>query len=60
MAVLRSTLLEADLYSTALYVMGPDHGLAWAEAHGVAAAFLLNDGSVRLTAPFRALHPRTR
>lgn len=59
-AVVRPTGLEADILSTALYVMGPDRGSAWAEAHGVAAAFLLNDGSVRLTAPFRALHPRTR
>jgi thiamine biosynthesis lipoprotein len=58
-AVVRPTGLEADVLSTALYVMGPDRGTAWAEAHGVAAAFLLNDGSVRLTAPFRALHPRT-
>lgn len=56
---LRPTGLEADIFSTALYVMGPDRGLAWAEAHGVAAAFLLNDGTVRLTAPFRALYPRT-
>ncbi len=59
-AVVRATGLEADVLSTALYVMGPDRGTAWAEAHGVAAAFLLNDGTVRLTAPFRALHPRTR
>lgn len=58
-AVVRPTGLEADILSTALYVMGPDRGSAWAEAHGVAAAFLLNDGTVHLTAPFRGLQPRT-
>jgi thiamine biosynthesis lipoprotein len=57
-AVVRPTGLEADVLSTALYVMGPTLGLAWAEAHGVAAAFLPNDGPVLLTAPFRALQPR--
>lgn len=57
-AVVRATGLEADVLSTALYVLGPEAGLAWAEARGVAAAFLLNDGSVRLSAPFRSLHPR--
>ncbi len=56
--VVRPTGLEADILSTALYVMGPDHGLAWAEAHDVAAAFLLNHGTVRLSSRFRALHPR--
>ncbi|HJW32472.1 MAG TPA: FAD:protein FMN transferase [Holophagaceae bacterium] len=59
-AVVRPTGLEADLLSTALYVMGPDRGLAWADAHGIAAAFLLNDGPAHFTGPFRALHPRTR
>ncbi len=58
-AVVRPTGLEADVLSTALYVMGPDRGLAWAQAHGIAAAFLLNDGPARFTGPFRALHPRT-
>ena len=57
-AVVRPTGLEADVLSTALYVLGPERGLAWAEAHRVAAAFLLNDGTVKLTAPFRAFHPR--
>lgn len=58
-SVVRPTGLEADILSTALYVMGPDRGLAWANARGIAAAFLLNDGPVHLTAPFRALRPRT-
>ncbi|HJV22030.1 MAG TPA: FAD:protein FMN transferase [Holophagaceae bacterium] len=57
-AVVRPTGLEADILSTALFVMGPERGFAWAEARGVAAAFLLNDGAVKLTTPFRTLHPR--
>ncbi len=38
--------LEADILSTALFVMGPDQGLRWLDAHpGVAALFLvLRDG----------------
>ena len=32
--------LVADVLSTALYVMGPDDGLAWADARGLVAAFL--------------------
>ena len=50
--------LVADILSTALYVMGTDEGLAWAEARHVAACFLLPDpaGSsttVRATPAFR-------
>jgi FAD:protein FMN transferase len=41
--------LAADALSTALFVMGPDVGLAWARAHGIAALFLL-DGSPGLRA----------
>jgi thiamine biosynthesis lipoprotein len=32
--------LEADILSTALYVMGPEAGLVWARAQGAAALFL--------------------
>lgn len=56
-AVVASEGLEADLLSTALYVLGPEAGPAWAERHGTAAVFLLNDGSLRMTRAFRALHP---
>jgi thiamine biosynthesis lipoprotein len=49
--------LVADILSTALFVMGPEAGLAWADAHGVGACFLTADaqGSVRVqaTAAFR-------
>jgi FAD:protein FMN transferase len=56
-AVVAADGLSADVLSTALYVLGPDRGLAWSEGHGVAAAFLLNDGSVRMTRAFRCLEP---
>jgi thiamine biosynthesis lipoprotein len=56
-AVVAADGLSADVLSTALYVLGPDGGLAWAERHDVAVAFLLNDGSVRMTRAFRSLHP---
>ena len=36
--------LAADVLSTALYVLGPDVGFAWAEASGVAACFLIPTG----------------
>jgi FAD:protein FMN transferase len=36
--------LVADLLSTALYVMGPEAGSAWAQERGIAAAFLIPDG----------------
>jgi len=56
-AVVAAEALTADVLSTALYVLGPDAGLAWAEHQGVAAAFLLNDGTVRMSPAFRSLHP---
>jgi thiamine biosynthesis lipoprotein len=54
-SVVHASALEADLLSTALYVMGPVQGLAWAEAHDLSACFLLNDGRTRMTRAFRAL-----
>jgi FAD:protein FMN transferase len=33
--------LVADILSTALFVMGPEKGLAWAEFNGIAACFLI-------------------
>ena len=56
-AVVAPDALTADVLSTALYVLGPEAGLAWAEGHDVAAAFLLNDGRVSMTRAFRALQP---
>ena len=37
--------LAADALSTALVVMGPDEGLRWADAHAIAAVYLIPDGS---------------
>ena len=44
--------LDADILSTALYVMGAEAGLAWAERHGLAATFLIpeNGGQVEIRA----------
>jgi len=39
-SVIANTATEADILSTALYVMGRDDGLRWADAHGVAALFI--------------------
>ena len=56
-AVVAPKALTADILSTALYVLGPDQGLAWADRHRVAAAFLLNDGTCRMSQALRSLHP---
>ena len=55
-AIVASSGFDADALSK-LYVLSPDQGLAWAEAHGVAAAFLPNEGAPRMSRAFRALHP---
>ena len=56
--------LTADILSTALYVLGADDGLDFAERHGLAAVFLVPDpaaGAARLTVraspAFRARFP---
>lgn len=38
---------SADWMSTALLVMGPETGLAWADRHDIAAVFTLNRGVLR-------------
>ena len=49
-AVWHPSAFAADVLSTALYVMGPDAGLAWAAARGIAACFLVPlDGSHQVT-----------
>ncbi|BDU73030.1 FAD:protein FMN transferase [Mesoterricola silvestris] len=57
-AVVAGSGLEADVLSTALYVLGPERGLEWARDHGTAAAFLLHGGAVRETEAFAALKAR--
>ncbi|HSP15441.1 MAG TPA: FAD:protein FMN transferase [Thermoanaerobaculia bacterium] len=39
-SVIAQDALTADILSTALYVMGPDEGLRWANAHHIAALFV--------------------
>ena len=39
--------LTADILSTALYVLGPEAGLRYADEHGLAALFLAPSGSCR-------------
>jgi thiamine biosynthesis lipoprotein len=45
-SVIDASALRADALSTALYVMGPERGLAWARAHDVVAIFITNLGEV--------------
>ncbi len=37
--------LAADALSTALYVMGPEEGVRWADRRGIAAVFLIPEGA---------------
>src|SRR5262249_44243273 len=61
-AVVASDGLTADILSTALYVLGPERGLAWANAHDVAAAVQRPDRPLLLSRRARdlGLHPATR
>lgn len=48
----------ADVFSTALFVMGPDKGLDWAESRGIAAGFVFPEpstGMLRSTTAFSRL-----
>ena len=45
-SVIDHSALRADALSTALYVMGPRRGLAWARAHDVVAVFISNSGEI--------------
>ncbi|MBI4911753.1 MAG: FAD:protein FMN transferase [Acidobacteria bacterium] len=56
-SVLAPSALEADILSTALYVLGPAAGAAWAEREGVAALFLHLDGRVGMSSRFRSHRP---
>lgn len=50
--------LAADALSTALFVMGPDEGLRWAETRGVAVLFLMPDDASIRAVPSRAFEAR--
>ena len=49
-AVWHQRAMVADILATALYVMGADEGLAWAEARGLAVCFLLPVAVEKLSA----------
>ncbi|MBI3047150.1 MAG: FAD:protein FMN transferase [Acidobacteria bacterium] len=50
--------LAADALSTALFVMGPEEGLPWAESHGFAAIYLIPEGGTVRLAVSRAFRER--
>jgi thiamine biosynthesis lipoprotein len=56
-AVWHERAFVADIVATALYVMGPDEGLRWAEQSGFAVMFLVpastGDVNIRSTTAFR-------
>ena len=49
-SVIAPDALTADILSTALYVMGADEGLRWANEHGVAAIFITPENHIRRSA----------
>lgn len=44
-SIIHPSNTTADALATALYVMGPDRGLAWAEEHAIRVIFLFKDGT---------------
>ena len=52
-SVIANDALTADILSTALFVMGEDEGLRWADAHGAAAIFIDSANHIRLSAAAR-------
>lgn len=48
-SVVADEALTADILSTALYVMGEDDGLRWADANRVAAIFITPQNTIRLS-----------
>ena len=56
-SVVASSALLADIQSTALYVMGPDDGLRWADANGIAALFITRDGVAHPSRAFPKFTP---
>ena len=47
--VVSTSAIDGDVYSTALFVMGIDEGMAFANKNNIAAVFILKDGSIRLS-----------
>lgn len=54
-SVIDASPLTADALSTALYVMGPERGLAWARAHAVTAIFISETGELTTSSPIDGL-----
>ena len=52
-SVIARSATTADILSTALYVMGVDEGLRWADEHGIEAIFITPDHYVRVSTPVR-------
>ena len=52
-SVIAPDALTADILSTALFVMGADEGLRWADANGVAAIFITPANQIRLSSRAR-------
>jgi thiamine biosynthesis lipoprotein len=50
--------LAADALSTSLFVMGPDEGLRWANARGIAVLYLFMDGGAVRAAASAAFNKR--
>ncbi len=51
-SAIAGSAFDADILSTALYVMGPEEGLQWANVHDVAALFITAENQIRVSAPF--------
>jgi thiamine biosynthesis lipoprotein len=49
-SVIAGDAMTADILSTALFVMGAEEGVRWADAHGVAAIFITDANLVRRSA----------
>ena len=56
-SVIASSAFDADVLATALYVMGPEAGCAWADQQRIMAVFQSSTQPPRCTRAFTALHP---
>jgi thiamine biosynthesis lipoprotein len=54
-SVLSDSAFDADVLSTALYVMGPEAGMYWAKAHNVIAIFITDKNEILTSAPMPSL-----
>ena len=54
-SVLSDSAFDADVLSTALYVMGPEAGMYWAKSHNVIAIFITDKNEVLTSTPMPSL-----